>query len=213
MSYTINGIVQNISTGMISGYFGSSTTDPSGWVIADGASRQYSTIYDGLISLGIGSNVDSIYTPPNLNAVFLRGTGTSDVSSSYVGPELNNFADSTYITHKHTASQAAHTHELKGVWNNTEYAITGGGVNNGGKPGGSTGTAANPRFGLFAQNGIQTINGFDNLLTQLDMINRFQLTISDARPSVNFSRSITGGLGNANETRPYNISTVWIIKL
>lgn len=149
MSYTINGIVQNISTGMISGYFGSSTTDPSGWVIADGASRQYSTIYDGLISLGIGSNVDSIYTPPNLNAVFLRGTGTSDVSSSYVGPELNNFADSTYITHKHTASQAAHTHELKGVWNGTEYAITGGGVNNGGKGGASTGTAADPRFATY----------------------------------------------------------------
>lgn len=212
MSYTINGIVQNISTGMISGYFGSSTTDPSGWVIADGASRQYSTIYDGLISLGIGSNVDNIYTPPNLNAVFLRGTGTSDVSSSYVGPSLKNFADSKYITHTHTASQAAHTHELKGVWNN-EYAITGGGVNNGGKGGASTGTAADPRFGLFAQNGTQTIDGFDNLLTQLDMINRFELTINSATPTIDISSSIISGLGNANETRPYNISTVWIIKL
>jgi hypothetical protein len=44
MSYTVNSIEQSITPGMISGYFGSTTTDPSGWVIADGVARTTSNI-------------------------------------------------------------------------------------------------------------------------------------------------------------------------
>ncbi len=208
MSYTINSIEQSIKTGMISGYFGSSSVDPPGWVIANGVPRTNSTIYNGLVSLSIGSrDGNGIYTPPNLNAAFLRGTGTSDISSSYVGPALNTFANPKFITHTHTASQAAHFHTIKAVLNGTEYFIDGGGRDT------LTGTSSGPVFGFAAQNGQDTIDGYDNNGTQLDMVNRHTLTINEATPNITVNSSIAEGLGNANETRPYNVSTAWIIKL
>jgi len=39
------------------------------------------------------------------------------------------------------------------------------------------------------------------------------LTINEATPNITVNSSIAEGLGNANETRPYNVSTAWIIKL
>ena len=208
MSYTINSIEQSIKPGMISGYFGSTTIDPSGWVIADGNQRTTSSIYDNLVNLSIGSrNVNNIYIPPNLKASFLRGTGTSTRNNIYVGPSLKSFADPKYISHTHSASQTAHNHPIKAVLNNTEYEIDGGGQSS------STGTSSAPVFGFVAQNGYNTINGFDNDETELNMIDRHELTINSATPDISFGSLIVDGKGNANQTRPYNVCTAWIIKL
>ncbi len=209
MSYTINSIEQSIKPGMISGYFGSTTIDPSGWVIANGTPRTTSSIYDNLVALSIGSrDGNNIYSPPNLQASFLRGTGTSTRNSIYVGPSLKAFANPKYITHTHSASQTPHSHTIKAVLNSVEYDITGGGRSS------STGTSTAPVFGFVAQNGYNTINGFDNDGgAELNMIDRHELTIANATPDISFGSPIVGGKGNTNETRPYNVSTAWIIKL
>ena len=208
MSYTINSIEQSIKPGMITGYFGSSTNDPPGWVIANGVARTTSDIYDNLVNLSIGSlDVNNKYVPPNLNGAFLRGTGTSNINNIYVGPSLKSYHHSKFVTHTHDASQNAHTHPIKAVLHGDEYDITGGGRTI------PSGTTTTPVFGFVAQNGYNTIDGYDNQGTQLNMVDRFELIIANATPAITFTSGIVGGKGNANETRPYNVSTAWIIKL
>ena len=205
MSYSINNIVQNTYTGMISGYFGSSTIDPSGWIIANGTQRTDNSIYDNLITLGIGSRDAGNFTPPNLNAAFLRGIGSqTQFSTTYTGPNIKDFENSKFRNHMHTASQAAHSHVLKALDNNLEYDITGHG-----------GTYINPTYGLFST-GVNTKAGFDIDTNELKLDQIFELTISNetpTRPDITVQNSVTNALSDTNETRPYNIGTLWIIKL
>jgi photosystem II stability/assembly factor-like uncharacterized protein len=202
MYYTINNIAQNIYTGMISGYIGSSTIDPPGWIIADGAARTYNIIYDNLINLGIGSRNGANYNPPNLNAAFLRGVGSqTQFGFNYTGPSINNFLNSSFRSHNHTASQTAHTHDVKALDNNVEYDITGG-----------QGTGANPTYGLFSADGNYTKANFDSGTNELKLDELFPLIINNETPT-NPTITVSNNVENASETRPYNIGTSWIIKL
>jgi len=99
MSYSINNIIATPPTGSIGAYLGSS--DPDGWIICNGIVRTNGADgrYNGLLLLNIGSGTTSNYTPPNLQAMFLRGTGTN---GSYSGPALNAQQTDDIISHSHT---------------------------------------------------------------------------------------------------------------
>ena len=97
MSYSINGIISGYSSGSIVAYFAS--TDPAGWVICDGVQRTNADgRYNNLINLGIGTVASGNYTPPNLRAMFLRGTGTN---GSYTGPSIGTQQADAFISHSH----------------------------------------------------------------------------------------------------------------
>ena len=105
-------------TGSIAPYIGSSGySDPSGWVICDGVGRINSGgIYDRVIALSIGSydTNTNTYTPPDLKARYLRGTGTSPIVNldgviAYIGSALNTFQDQKLKNHDHSYPSHAHT--------------------------------------------------------------------------------------------------------
>ena len=101
MSYSVNNTVAITPTGSFMAYLGSS--DPDGWIICNGVVRINGADgrYNGLLTLNIGSGTTSNYTPPNLQAMFLRGTGTN---GSYSGPALNAQQTDTFKSHSHTLS-------------------------------------------------------------------------------------------------------------
>jgi hypothetical protein len=99
MSYSINGIVSTSPPGSVIAYFASS--DPAGWIICNGVTRTNGGDgrYNTLISLGIGTGTNnSNYTPPNLRAMFLRGTGTN---GNYAGPNILAQQTDGIISHSH----------------------------------------------------------------------------------------------------------------
>lgn len=181
MSYKINNIVVTPAPGSMASYLGS--TDPSGWVIANGIIRTDNSDgkYNGLaaLSIGTGGSGTSNYTPPDLRAVFLRGIGTNSVNSSYVGPNVlgingvntaNGYQLDNYGIHNHSITDPGHTHSL----NNTisqSGAVTKG-------DGNVFNYDTTPDFSTSSTTNITVLNN-----------------------------------GSDTETRPNNIGINWIIKL
>jgi len=97
--FQINGITSVAPVGSIMAYLGA--VDPAGWVICDGITRTNIGSYNNLINMGIGISSGSNYTPPNYSGAFLRGTGTSNVSTVYSGPALNTSQSQATTDHSH----------------------------------------------------------------------------------------------------------------
>ena len=197
MSYTSFGIQDFCPVGTILAYIGSSTTDPPGWVIADGVQRDNSGgIYNNLIDLYIGSGVKySTYTPDNLKSVFLRGIG---IQQSIVnGSSYKTKNPHKLVTHSHTTNALpAHTHIVN--------PVTGGG----------SGTSTAPTYGLVtvtvsASGNITVGEATEHGTGFINVINTIGLVVKDTSPGV----SVNTVDSNTNETRPFNYAVVWIIKL
>jgi hypothetical protein len=183
-------------SGSLAGYLGTAASgDPAGWVICDGSSRSNSdNRYNNLIGLGIGSGTTGgTYTPPNLKAAFLRGTGTNS-TSTYSGPSLKAFQQQQIINHGH---------DIPSHYHNT---IT---------------TTSTLNFKALALNtsGSNTINDRDNTNNEPNLINlginlrasstgSGSLTSSNSVMDINYS-----GVNTGSETRPYNYGVYWILKL
>jgi hypothetical protein len=97
--------------GSIIAYLGSS--DPDGWVILDGVSRVNDGRYNNLINMSIGSLSGANYTPPNYKGAFLRGTGTSSVSTNYAGANLKESQLDALKDHTHTTTNNGDARYLK----------------------------------------------------------------------------------------------------
>ena len=112
-SYFINNINSCPQTGTVSAYLG--TSDPDGWVIADGVARPNSSIYDRLIALVIGTRGGGNYTPPNYKGAFLRGIGTSGINATYIGPtSINSYQTDEIKSHNHAITDTGHSHIMGG---------------------------------------------------------------------------------------------------
>ncbi len=93
-----------VPTGSIMPFVGSSA--PSGWVLCNGQSLTGIGGSGPLIAL-LGSN-----NAPNLQGMFLRGTGTSPVNNQ-AGPALRGTQQDGFESHKHSGSTTTngnHTH-------------------------------------------------------------------------------------------------------
>ena len=175
----------NPPVGTIVPYLGG-TNDPNGWVACDGDGRNNTNgIYNNVIALGIGtsSSGGAIYTPPNLKAAFMRGTGTAP-NTTFVGPALGTTQGQQIINHGH--SVADHTHVI--VSGTTTY------------------------FAPIITN-TNTLQGSDSsageLNLQLDYLNLSGVTTGTADVTSNATVLSGGG----TETRPYNYGVHWILKL
>jgi microcystin-dependent protein len=166
------------------------SSDPDGWVIADGTERTTSSIYNNLVTLSIGSrNGSNNYVPPNLKGAFLRGTDVVTYDSvTYTGQAKMEFQDHSIEQHKHTATQAAHNH--------TTNAQTNSGATAG-------------LLGLGMCNGVNTessrVNGDDD--GQLNSMHVFDFNITNSTPAITVN-----SIGDT-DTAPYCYGINWAIKL
>ena len=84
-----------VPTGAIMPYVG--TVAPAGWVFCKGQSLPNNAEHTALRSL-VGTYA------PNLQGMFLRGTGTSQTSATHVGPNLRQYQDDSFQSHGHGVS-------------------------------------------------------------------------------------------------------------
>jgi hypothetical protein len=211
MSYISIGREDFCPVGTILAYIGSSTEDPPGWVIANGNERTNGGSdlrYSGLRGLSIGSGTDASYTPPNLQAMFLRGIGTQTYSNKqYGGSSYKNSIQHTVLAHNHTGTAAEHTHATSRATSDTQ-----------------TGSSGAPAYGLVTiGNGpTETAQNLENY--QPNVVYVTGLIVKNATPTVTFSddgynsnnkfiTDYTDSTDNTIETRPFNYGVVWIIKL
>lgn len=181
MSYFINSISYSYPSGSILSYLGS--TDPSGWIIANGVVRTDNSDgkYNGLaaLSIGIGGSGTNNYTPPDFRGTFLRGIGTNGIQTTYSGPSalgvngfntVNGYQLDTIKSHTHTITDPGHQHSI--YYTRNFYSNAQGG-----------GTASRTAYTLNTSVTGESTSG---------------ITIN-----------ASGGI----ETRPVNIGINWIIKL
>lgn len=202
--YTVNGQDNFSPPGTILAYIGSTTVDPSGWIIANGTQRTNGSDgrYNQLIALTIGSGVanGANYTPPNLQAMFLRGIGSQIYGSiTYSGASYKNKIEHNIAQHSHSASVTSHNHTTTPATSST-----------------GTGSSASPSygFGKITQSGAgnvtsNTTTNTDNYYPNLNYV--WGLTVDNASPTVTVDNNTGNNVGT--ETRPFNYGVVWIIKL
>jgi microcystin-dependent protein len=109
-----------VPTGSIMPFIG--TSAPIGWLLCDGK-----PFTDDVTTAKLKALLGSTNTP-NLNGMFLRGTGTA--STGRTGPALKAVQQDDFALHLHgvninTTSNGAHTHDL--YFSNDNYSGNGGG--------------------------------------------------------------------------------------
>ena len=168
-----------VPTGAIMPFIGTSV--PDGWVLCNGQSLTSISGSENLINL-LGSN-----NAPNLQGMFLRGTGTSPVNGED-GPALKGTQDDAFEAHTHnqgtlaTSAAGEHDHDDGGVYNKVlSYKGGEGSVNN---PNTDTGEPSLQSYDDIESDGAHT-------------------------------HTISGNVGSTGgaETRPVNYGVNYIIKL
>ena len=196
MSYTINNKIVVIPAGTI---FASAahTTDPSGYVIADGIERtngedgRYNNLIDLTIGLGILTKNAASYTPINLKAAFLRSAGSQTITNSYSGPAIKNYQHTAIEKHSHTGSSVIHTHKNRSIEdslpNNTSGAI-----------------------GIGMINGSNTEEGTNSdQNNEMNVFNLYDVALVQASAQDGH----TNTFGSGTETAPFCYGVNWLIKL
>ena len=124
MSFNINGIPAFFPTGTICPYGG--TTDPSGWVICNGAASgtrpNTNGMYNNLKDMGFGSITSGNYTPPDLRSGTMIGKTDSTTLLEYVGSTNNHQVTLTtnqMPSHSHTSSINDHTNTHTHTYSDT----------------------------------------------------------------------------------------------
>jgi hypothetical protein len=190
--------------GSIIAYFGGGNSaganDPDGWVIADGTAR--SDAADGRYNyianvLKIGTISGTSYTPPDLRGAFLRGARREAVSG--YGTYANNIDNSAQPTPQTHATEV-HAHTITDVDHGHAFYIFNDDFNDIGVP-------TLNRFGTFSSGAVQTHD--TNVARWGFNPNEAVMNSKSGITTTNNSTTNT----NANETRPYNFSVNWIIKL
>jgi len=102
--YTIKGIVANPQPGTIIAYLGN--MPPDGWMLCDGqriTTASFPDLANALNSTALTTII------PNLSGLFLRATGTSTISSNYVGPSIRTIQSDSIKIHYHEFTYDAAT--------------------------------------------------------------------------------------------------------
>jgi len=173
--------------------------DPDGWVICDGLSTNNGISrsnsngkYNNLITAGIGAVNNENYTPPDYRGAFLRGAGQKSGNSIYSGNSvLGSMQSHATQSHSHTVNDPGHNHAL-GV------GVLGDGV----------------AKVIFAERIITRgeFNTYDPTQSIPDRIKAYPsqtgITIGNCLTTTGLTINT-----NENETRPYNCTVNWIIKL
>jgi hypothetical protein len=195
MSFNYNNLNSGIPAGSIIATL--ATTDPPGWVIADGVVRpNTNNMYATLGSMNIGSlgdfGIDSytVYYPPNLKGACLRATGTNTFNNiTYNGQTFNTYDSDKFQKHSHPATQVDHTHT-----NNTTNA--------------KDMTQDAGAKGIAVQNGTNTNgNSLDNSVGEINLDTISNFTLNSIAPIITVNS--TGG----DDTSPFCFGVNWAIKI
>lgn len=107
MSYKIDGVPQvfGVPIGSISAYLG--TSDPEGFVLCDGQSRdntdgKYNDLYD--LSVGNKSETNNTYTPPDYRGMFIGGSSATGSVGGTGGSDNVTLSTSNLPAHSHTGT-------------------------------------------------------------------------------------------------------------
>jgi microcystin-dependent protein len=178
-----------VPTGSIMPFIG--TTAPLGWLLCDGGDIEiadYTLALRNLLGVGVS-------TTPNLQGMFLRGAGTSPLSTPTVvkaGPALRSTQEDSNKLHVHDVGSLATSEDGEHVHSN--------------------GTLPDAVYNRVAAVGV----GFTVLRepviqsTRMDNIGSEPMT-----PAGDHTHTITGNTGDSGDTesRPVNYGVNYIIKL
>ena len=122
-SYKYKSYSFAIPPGCIMQYYG--TTDPDGWIICDGQTRNVSDGRFAELSVILGNGNSNSITPPNFNGKFLSGAQTVTGINITGGSNSKSLTTDNLPSHNHTitisdpnhshsisASQTAHSHTV-----------------------------------------------------------------------------------------------------
>ncbi|MEZ7504699.1 tail fiber protein [Flavobacterium sp. Arc2] len=167
-----------VPTGSIMPFIG--TVAPNGWLLCNG-----STFADNANTANLKALLGST-TTPNLNGMFLRGTGTA--ASGKVGPALKAVQQDDLGQHLHSVNLTTSTNGLHDHSNNSDYNRA------------------------LKYDGAATANSTDtsNNTTEPNLYSSKQI-VGDG----NHNHSVSGSTGNTGitETRPINYGVNYIIKI
>ena len=176
--------------GSVMAYMG--TTDQNGWVIMNGTTRSVSdsrfinlyNTFGASSAIGTVSSDGNTFTPINLQAAFLRGTGKNSLFDNYAGPNLGS--QQSHATHSHAhnvyLAENDHSHSIA-----TTYYYN---INNEG------GAAEQDTYG-----GGDGDGNFTNGVT---------MNANSSGITMSLSNSTTKA--DSTETCPVNFGVNWIIK-
>lgn len=163
-----------VPTGSIMPFIG--TVAPEGWVLCNGAALPVTA--KALIAM-VGNNA------PNLQGMFLRGTGTSPVNNQ-AGPALKATQNEDFKSHSH--GNGTLTTDIAGNHNHTDGVFD----------------------RILRQNGGGTTDGLDNSATEPDVSTSVKMKdAGDHKHTISGVIASSGG----SETRPINYGVNYIIKL
>ena len=191
MSFNYNNVNSGIPTGTIIATL--AIIDNPGWIIANGTQRTDSSIYDNLITLGIGSRNAGNFTPPNLNGVFLRGFNTNTYNTiTYNGQNIKTYMSDKFVSHSHTATQVSHYH-TNNTTNASDLSTTSG------------------QKGIGVEDGHNTNNNSldSGPNTEINLYNLQDFSLDNATPTITVASSTTG----STETSPFCYGVNWAIKI
>jgi microcystin-dependent protein len=183
-----------LPTGSIMPYIG--TTAPAGWLLCDGSNIPTGDYYAALRKV-LGDGTTDATKLPNLNGLFLRGTGTSTVNSVSVGGNtLKAIQDQQVGSHTHTQT-GSFTSATD--WHDHKYwTWKGGGITRGTGDG-----QVDPARGAIKADPEYTAGGSDDYgLTTLYYSHNHTVTLS-GNTSAN----------SGTDTRPANYGVTYIIKI
>jgi microcystin-dependent protein len=175
------------------------TIEPDGWIFANGIQRTNGSDgrYDSLLVLNIGTGNKPNYTPPDLKGAFLRGAGTpnNNTYSTYQGATtVGGIQPDQNKTHNHLINRSkfrhGHTYWDRAL-NVSTHDLVFSGQN-------------------VSKRKFNVLSGEPNSDTPTQSYSDQQRYVADAFAAEEYVDTTSEG---GTETRPYNYSVNWIIKL
>jgi microcystin-dependent protein len=175
------------------------TIEPDGWIFANGSTRTNGSDgrYDSLLALNIGTGNKPSYTPPDLKGAFLRGAGipNNNTYSTYQGATtVGGIQTDQNKPHSHNIDRSKfqhghfYSHKTPSLsTHNLVYDIAG---------------SSRRLFNI--------ITGTPSGSATTESYSYTQVATADAFSAREF---VTTEFSDSGETRPYNYSVNWIIKL
>ncbi len=183
-------------TGSVMAFLG--TDEPDGWIFANGVQRtNVDGRYNSLLALDIGTGSGSSYTPPDLKGAFLRGAGIPNNStySTYQGETtVGGIQTDHNKPHRHSINRSQFVHGHGYLHKNLNLI------------------AHHLTYSLNSRRIFNVINGEPPNTNQTSHTYNYEnATTGNAFEAQEY---VTTELSSdSGETRPYNYSVNWIIKL
>ena len=145
------------------------------------------SMYPGLFNLiGTTYGGDGITTfrLMDLRGAFIRGHGQNESYPTYSGTNLQEYQTHASETHSHIITDPTHSHNF--MTRNDDYNSSGS-------------------YTTFTKPSVPQYDSVENIVN-------WSSAVGNSATNISINKSLTSASADANETRPFNYSVVWIIK-